>query len=68
MRAIIGDQVAHFRFKGKNYKPGEVVVLPDSFPVRHYPFLIVRTVEPAVTRPASRAPIPPARAGRSTRR
>ncbi len=35
----VTKEVAYFCFKGRRYKPGETVELPDSFPTGMYAFL-----------------------------
>jgi len=39
VKVILGKEVASFKIKGKRYKPGAVIDLPDNFPVHLYPFL-----------------------------
>jgi hypothetical protein len=36
---MVSKEVAHFNYKGKHYKPGDVVELPDNFPTASSTFL-----------------------------
>ena len=38
-RYMIDGKIESFRHNGKRYRPGDVVVLPKSFPYEQYPFL-----------------------------
>jgi hypothetical protein len=41
VKVILGHEVASFRVKGKRYKPGDMIELPDNFPVTLYKHLKV---------------------------
>ena len=50
MKVILGKEVASFKIKGKRYKPGAVIDIPDNFPVHLYPFL--KRIGVAAAKPA----------------
>lgn len=72
-KVILTDAVASFMYKGKRYKPGDTIELPDNYPVKLYPFL--KTIVPTKTVVPTKSIVPkatstpqPAKAKQPTRR